>query len=510
MVVLYGEVKLPTQELGDMARSTERNDQIGRYLAGTRAVLLCNIRGFGLVTVDPKWSGRGPVPPAARRLEQEVELWPSASAMKQGKPVGDSAVQALIELVEAATTRYASIVEPESLALILARQARRAKADLPDKFGQAVQGLLDDFGKALGITFEGADGEEFFRSSLIQTAFYGLFAGWALWWHEKRKEPFRWENLSHYLTIPFLGELFHEFQHPKRIKDLRLKQHLDIATDTLSRVIAEQFFERFRGPSVAAGGQKEQTAGPTAITYFYEPFLEAFDPQLRKELGVWYTPTEIVKYQVGRIDRLLRSELGCARGFADENVVVLDPCCGTGAYLIEVVRLVAAQLKEDGAGALLGEKLLQTLCRRIIGFEILTAPFVISQLQVHLMLAELGVVPGESQRPAIFLTNALTGWEGPDQLKLNFPELQQEHDAVQQIKSEAKIIVILGNPPYNRFAGVPVAEEADLVDHYKGITRDHKGRQVGKSELFTEWGVRKHLLDDLYIRFFRLGRAANR
>lgn len=51
---------------------------------------------------------------------------------------------------------------------------------------------------------------------------------------------------------------------------------------------------------------------------------------------------------------------------------------------------------------------------------------------------------------------------------------------------------------------MPVAEEADLVDHYKGIKRDHKGRQAGNSELFTEWGVRKHLLDDLYVRFFRL------
>lgn len=47
-------------------------------------------------------------------------------------------------------------------------------------------------------------------------------------------------------------------------------------------------------------------------------------------------------------------------------------------------------------------------------------------------------------------------------------------------------------------------EEADLVDHYKGIRRDAKGRQIGNSELFTRWRVRKHLLDDLYIRFFRL------
>jgi hypothetical protein len=31
----------------------------------------------------------------------------------------------------------------------------------------------------------------------------------------------------------------------------------------------------------------------SAITYFYEPFLEAFDPQLREDLGVWYTPPEL-------------------------------------------------------------------------------------------------------------------------------------------------------------------------------------------------------------------------
>ena len=176
----------------------------------------------------------------------------------------------------------------------------------------------------------------------------------------------------------------------------------------------------------------------------------------------------------------------------------------TGAYLIEVLRCIAGQLEEEGAGALLGASLLQAFSRRVIGFEILTAPFVISQLQLYLILAELGAEPKSGDRLSIFLTNALTGWEGPDQLKLHFPELQAEHDAAQKIKRDAKIIVVLGNPPYNRFAGVPLEEEADLVDHYKGITRDAKGKQRGNSELFTRWGIRKHLLDDLYIRFFRL------
>lgn len=146
-----------------------------------------------------------------------------------GGPIRPAAVAELAELVETAVTEFAPIAEPESLAKILARQARRAKADLPEQFSTAVRPLLEDFSKALGLHFEGAEGEEFLRSSLIQTAFYGLFAGWTLWHHSGEPEPFNWKDLGDYLTIPFLGALFHEFRHPNRIKELGLKPHQDLA-----------------------------------------------------------------------------------------------------------------------------------------------------------------------------------------------------------------------------------------------------------------------------------------
>lgn len=177
-----------------------------------------------------------------------------------------------------------------------------------------------------------------------------------------------------------------------------------------------------------------------------------------------------------------------------------------GAYLIETLLCINERLRENGAGADLGRQLVDALCRRVIGFEILTAPFVVAHLQLLLALGPLGVEPPADKRLAVFLTNALTGWDGSEQLKLNFPDLESEHEAARKVKREARIIVVLGNPPYNRFAGAPVAEESesDLVDHYKGIVRDKKGRQLGQSRLFSEWKIRKHLLDDLYIRFFRL------
>ena len=137
-------------------------------------------------------------------------------------------------------------------------------------------------------------------------------------------------------------------------------------------------------------------------------------------------------------------------------------------------------------------------------------------------LDQLGSRPDSAHRLAIFLTNALSGWHDAGDIKLNFPEMREEFDASQKVKREAKIIVILGNPPYDAVHWGGTAEEAELVAHYKGIElveeidpksqlgakRDEFGRpkkkQRGESLLLQGIHVRKQLLDDLYIRFIRL------
>ena len=40
------------------------------------------------------------------------------------------------------------------------------------------------------------------------------------------------------------------------------------------------------------------------------PFIAEFDPELRKQFGVWYTPPEIVKYLVARVDRTWQENFG--------------------------------------------------------------------------------------------------------------------------------------------------------------------------------------------------------
>ena len=234
------------------------------------------------------------------------------------------------------------------------------------------------------------------------------------------------------------------------------------------------------------------------MQYFYEPFLEAYDPELRKQLGVWYTPREVVRYMVARVDKVLREELAIADGLAAPNVYVLDPCCGTGSYLIEVLNRIAETLREKGADALTAQEIKRAAMERVFGFEILPAPFVVTHLQIGLLLQSLGAPFSESgnktERAGVYLTNALTGWEPPDgskpQMLLSFPALLQERDAAERVKQAKPILVILGNPPYNGFAGLAVDEERDLSQAYRTATRAAQPQGQG--------------LNDLYVRFYRM------
>jgi hypothetical protein len=498
------EVKRPDTDLEELVESTARNNQMGRYLRQTQVVVATNLREFAIVTPTSDWDGESLVAPEHRRVENRVALWPSAAAFRAEDPPSSGVEEQLSDLVEQAATRYAPIAHPETLARVLARQAKRAKTRLPDEFTDAVQPLADDFAEALGIEFEGDRGIDFFRSSLIQTVYYGLFASWILWVEEGESDAFRWRDVATNLQLPFLGQLFHEIQHPQRISELRLRQPLDVATETLERVNQDQFFEYLDVPTLGGDEDPERSAA-SAIVYFYEPFLDTLDPKLREEMGVWYTPPSVVKYQVHQVEKRLH-ELGCERGFADENVVVLDPACGTGAYLIEVVSRIAETLREEGVEDGLALSLLEALQNRVLGFEILTAPFVVAHLQLHLLLSSLGITPDpeEDKRPGVYLTNALTGWKEDDQLDLNFPELKEEREAARKVKTETEIIVILGNPPYDRFTDVPIHEDETIIDQYKGVERDEQGNQVGPTELYSKWGIRKQVLEDLYLRFFRI------
>ena len=469
----------------DHVRAVMAGGQVGEYLKTYGIVIVTNLREFVIVERGP---GGEPVERESFVLaDDEKDFWrhkashPVATAREKGGQ--------FVEFVKRACLHDAPLDRPKDVAWFLASYARDAlfrieqRKELP-----ALPNVRSALEEALGMQFTGEKGEHFFRSTLVQTLFYGVFSAWVRWHKDAPTagEAFDWRNAEWSLHVPFIRVLYEEVARASRLGPLGLVEVLDWTAGVLNRVNRGEFFRNFEDEY--------------AVQYFYEPFLEAYDPELRKELGVWYTPPEIVKYQVARVDRVLREELDLPDGLADPNVIVLDPCCGTGAYLIEVLHSIADTLRAKGGDTLVASDLKQAAMDRVFGFEIMPAPFVVSHLQLSSLLQNQGapLLAETSERVGVYLTNSLTGWEppkGPKQQAL-WTELQEERDAAEHVKRDKRILVVLGNPPYNAFAGVSPEEEHGLVEPYK------EGLNAPLSA--GGWGIRKFNLDDLYVRFFRL------
>ena len=480
-----GVVEVKSAE--DNAWLTADGPQVSRYWGRYRLVLVTNTRDFVLVGEDA--SGL-PAKLETFRLARDEETFEH----RLGKPRSYARVvgAGLGEYLSRALSHSAALAEPKDLAWLLASYARdglarvEATGDAPSL--GAVRSALEE---ALGVRFEGKKGARFFHSTLVQTLFYGIFSAWVLWSRASAKSEdgplfadahraarFDWRTAVWHLRAPVLRALFQQLSDPGRLQSLGLVEVLDWTAAVLDRVDRPAFFDRFNEGE--------------AVPYFYEPFLEAFDPGLRKQLGVWYTPAEVVRYMVARVDKALKDDLGIADGLAAENVYVLDSCCGTGAYLAEVLRRIAANLHNRGLGALTGARVKQAATERVFGFEIMPAPFVIAHLQVGLTMQNLDAPFADDgdERPGVFLTNALTGWEPRTTKPLPFPELEEERDRAERVKQETPILVILGNPPYNGFAGMAVDEERELSEAYRTTRRVRRPQGQG--------------LNDLYVRFFRM------
>ena len=468
---------IEVKPVADDAWLTAASEQVAGYWQGYRKVLVTNARDFVLVGED---AAGNPVGLESFRLADSADDF--ARKMETPRAFANEVGAGLGEYLTRALTLSAELAAPRDVAWLLASYARDGlarveRAGVDEQFLASMRAALE---VSLGMKFEGERGEAFFRSTLVQTLFYGIFSAWVLWARQKPAPSgsFDWRTAHWHQRVPVMRALFQQLSGPDQLQPFSLVEVLDWAAAALNRVQRDEFFARFNEGE--------------AVPYFYEPFLQAFDPELRKQLGVWYTPAEVVRYMVARVDRALKDDLGIPDGLAGDNVYVLDPCCGTGAYLSEVLRRIAANLEGKGLGSLAGAALKKAATQRVFGFEIMPAPFVVAHLQVGLTMQDLDAALAEdgSERAGVYLTNALIGWEPTVQKPLPFPELEQERERAGRVKQATKVLVILGNPPYNGFAGVAVDEERELSQAYRDIKQVRRPEGQG--------------LNDLYVRFYRM------
>ncbi|CUU11219.1 N-6 DNA Methylase [Armatimonadetes bacterium GBS] len=465
---------IETKEVGAPLDTVENSEQLRRYRSALPNLILTNYLEF-------RWYVNG-------ILRQQARLAMLSGNRLQPLPQGVEQTEALLKAFLGQAPE--PIADADTLAHRMARYAHLIREMLIENLQSGTPSpLLEDlraaFARTLMPTLDKPEHIPTFADMLAQTLAYGLFA--ARWYHPHDK-PFQRVGAAHEIprSNPLLRQLFDTLTGTALdnepfvgfIDDLVYLLHIaDMAS------IQRDF------------GRRMQREDP--VVHFYETFLKAYDPRERELRGVYYTPEPVVGYIVRSVHSLLRSRFNLPEGLATlpkpdapSPLYILDPACGTGSFLAEIVAFIRHTLESKGLGGLWNNETVHALIDRIFGFELQMAPYTIAHLKLSLLLRPDGQPPPE-KRLGIYLINTL---EKPlDQIVMEmglWRVLSEEAVAANAIKRQTPILVVIGNPPYSVHSANRSEWIEDLVrDHY--YPRDSLREQNPKL-----------LLDD-YVKFIR-------
>lgn len=353
-----------------------------------------------------------------------------------------------------------------------------------------------------------------FADMYAQTIAYGLLSARIADPESKTADDFA----RHMRTNPFLRELMETFLHVGGRRGRNGDAALDFDELGVNDVV--ELLDRANMAAVVADfGDRNPQDDP--VIHFYELFLKEYDAKKRMQRGVFYTPKPVVSYIVRSVDELLRTEFGLEDGLADTTtwrematrhedlkipegtspdqpfVQILDPACGTGTFLVEVIDVVhktlmakwrAAGHRDSQIAALWNQYVPQFLLPRLHGYELLMAPYAIAHLKIGLKLHETGYHFGSDERARIFLTNAL---EPPNDVQFRLsamPALAHEAQAVNATKKRMRFTLVIGNPPYSASTSEPEWLMKLLEDWKQGLneTKSDLNRDEWKFFRFAE------------------------
>ncbi len=372
------------------------------------------------------------------------------------------------------------------------REVITTSRDLSVRLAELARAIRDRIGTALAI--ESAKGPltvlmKAFQSTLVhdldaagfadmyaQTIAYGLLSSRIADPKARTADDFA----AHMRTNPFLRELMQTFLHVGGRRGKAGGPGIDFDELGVSEVVA--LLDRANMEAVIRDfGDRNPLEDP--VIHFYELFLSEYDAHRRMQRGVFYTPRPVVSYIVRSVDNVLRTEFGLADGLADTAtwaevaqrfpkikipagvqpsqpfVEILDPATGTGTFLVEVIAIIEATMRQKWQAERKSESQIRSLWNdyvpkhllpRLHGYELLMAPYAIAHLKVGLKLFETGYRFESDERARIFLTNALEASSAVGQQRLAgvLPALAEEARAVNEIKQHTRFTIVVGNPPY--------------------------------------------------------------
>ena len=211
--------------------------------------------------------------------------------------------------------------------------------------------------------------------------------------------------------------------------------------------------------------------------YFYEDFIKVYNKDLKIKMGVFYTPESVVSFIIRSLDTILKEKLSLKDGFLADRVKVLDFAVGTGTFILTLIEFVRGELSKGNNLGLWDSVVENFILKNIYGFELLTAPYILTHLKIHEYLEESGYSYSndDKSRAQIYLTNTLEFDKDKDQNSGFFENMNIEAMVSYEIKDKDDILVIMGNPPYKKESKNRSNYIEKLMETYKyGVNEKNK------------------------------------
>jgi len=258
---------------------------------------------------------------------------------------------------------------------------------------------------------------------------------WDLTWPEVASRTARMKAFSRLCT--HLDEWLNGSVFP-----LTKQEMSDIGTDHLQRAAGVFAGDSPEGQQHLAFDAYNFSYIPIeTLSVVYEQFLHLrptpSGPSVGRKRGAYYTPIPVVNFIIDRLDEVkpLRS-----------GMRVLDPACGSGAFLVQCYRkLIEDRLRTFPSQKLRPPELRELLVKHIFGIDVDTEACKVAELSLLLTMLDYIDPPD--------LTN--TKFNLPDLSGANIIEanaFDEKHEFIARAKVHGFDWVI-GNPPWNELAG---------------------------------------------------------
>ncbi|MFZ7181900.1 MAG: DEAD/DEAH box helicase, partial [Bacteroidota bacterium] len=250
---------------------------------------------------------------------------------------------------------------------------------------------------------------------------------------------------QHIITQPVFEALFEGYSFVRNnpvskamqamLEHLEQGSNLTKDSDTLQKFY-ESVRKRAEGIDNAEGKQR-------IIIELYDKFFKAAFPKMVEQLGIVYTPVEVVDFILHSVDGVLRSEFG--RGLTEENVHILDPFTGTGTFITRLLQ----------SGLIRPEDLDRKYRHELHANEIVLLAYYIAAINIENAYHDATPDPDDGigknkyvPFEGIVLTDTFQLGESGAADKL-FSEMFPQNSARVVRQKKAPVRVIIGNPPYS-------------------------------------------------------------